>query len=812
MGTTLVRHTGLDSDGKPQLKQLSSTDENYVAYQAGLNLSSNTSIASLTGSSSSSLIIGNYTDTKYNQAVGTHGTTLTTTTTSSDLYQKTGTASETGSSKRKPVEYQKVGSNTTLQEMSTSEVDTLTDRLVSRIFTSDYPGTYKLGTTAPSGDYSAHLSNVFDDTRVDGTSINYSIYVRDTMTAPSVKRPLYIKRSSGLTGTYQGLQEMSDAQMQYTFGQRAKTRIMRNEGGGSVGTYVLLSSSLGNPTQQGYGGTWAAKGVATDTKQQVADTAYTRLSTRNRNSNYTRLSTGNYSRDFAGNYTRVTSTTDYSRTSTRNFAGNYLGNYSRSYSRDFTGANYTRTSNRDYTRTSNRDFARISTGTSSYTGNYTGDYSRNFSRIRSSNYARNYAGNFSTNYARTFVGNYVENSTVTYTGATPTFTRNYTGNYIGTSQGPTTVTNFSHNFATPMTTWSGPTNAGVSVIIGGTTVASGPSGGTTITTSNGSTVTVYTRGTLAFSYSTARNYNFSRTVYTTIYNTDYTRTVSGFTGNYTRNSVGAASPLGAWGAYFYQANSTVWNQSIDVADSTKYNNSIKWTGTSVVEFTQTSTSTNPQILNGGTYQYQRGTVQGNNGDKLFPTYYYSVRRRNIQTSYQGNYARTRNSTYVRTAGWTRITLYAEIINRTSNYARITSTRTSNRNFARNITDNYARAYTRIGIVASTGAKNYEGNYSRDYLGNYSRDFTGDYVATRTSAYARPFTRLSTRDRGSNYLGNYTREFTTDYTRDRSSTYVGNYLGNYARTFAGNYTGNYTSEEVQSSNEVIETYTLYVRTG
>ena len=85
----------------------------------------------------------------------------------------------------------------------------------------------------------------------------------------------------------------------------------------------------------------------------------------------------------------------------------------------------------------------------------------------------------------------------------------------------------------------------------------------------------------------------------------------------------------------------------------------------MVEFTQTSTSTNPQILNGGTYQYQRGTVQGNNGDKLFPTYYYSVRRRNIQTSYQGNYARTRNSTYVRTAGWTRITLYAEIINRTS---------------------------------------------------------------------------------------------------------------------------------------------------
>ena len=234
----------------------------------------------------------------------------------------------------------------------------------------------------------------------------------------------------------------------------------------------------------------------------------------------------------------------------------------------------------------------------------------------------------------------------------------------------------------------------------------------------------------------------------------------------------------------------------------------------MVEFNQTNTSASPQLIQSGDYQYQRGTSYGNNSeeDKLFPTYYYSVRRRYTQISYTGNYGRTRNSTYVRTAGWTRIALYTKIVNRIANYARITSTRTSNRNFARNITDNYARAYTRIGIVASTGAKNYEGNYSRDYLGNYSRDFTGDYVATRTSAYARPFTRLSTRDRGSNYLGNYTREFTTDYTRDRSSTYVGNYLGNYSRTFAGNYTGNYTSEEVQSSNEVIETYTLYVRTG
>jgi hypothetical protein len=51
-----------------------------------------------------------------------------------------------------------------------------------------------------------------------------------------------------------------------------------------------------------------------------------------------------------------------------------------------------------------------------------------------------------------------------------------------------------------------------------------------------------------------------------------------------------------------------------------------------------------------------------------------------------------------------------------------------------------------------------------------------------------------------FTGNYTRNFIGDYSRD--------FIGNYSRNFVGNYTGT----TLDSGTEVIETYTLYVRTA
>ena len=76
------------------------------------------------------------------------------------------------------------------------------------------------------------------------TVATYNIYQRQTLESPpTAVRPVALKRSSGGSGTFQGIQEMSDAEIKYTFGQRAKTRIMNGNKG--VGTYILNSSATG---------------------------------------------------------------------------------------------------------------------------------------------------------------------------------------------------------------------------------------------------------------------------------------------------------------------------------------------------------------------------------------------------------------------------------------------------------------------------------------------------------------------------------------------------------------------------------------
>ena len=799
MADTPVKITGIDSNGKPQLKEFSTTEENYLAYQAGLNLAGSATSVPYTLNVSTGTTVGSFSDTSFDQVVGTHGQTLTTSTTTTTLKQKTGTAAESGASRRKPVHYAEDGPKSQLHEMTSSEVSSLTDRLVSRIFTSDYPGTYKLATSLPTGGYTVKLSNVFSDTRTDGTTQNYSIYKRTSMTSPTVVRPLAIKRSSGLTGTYQGLQEMSDAQIQYTFGQRAQTRIMDDAQG--VGSYLLLSSAQGNPTTAGYSGTWASKGVATDTRNTVdVNKAYTRLSTRSRSSAYTRISVGNFTRDFTGNYTRVTSTRTSTRTSSRDFAGNFLGNFTTDYSRNFVGANSTRTRPSSYTREAIVNSTRDSVGDGDYLGNYTGEYSRNFSRTRASNYSRNFAGNFSTDYSRNFAGNFLGNYTGNYTGATPTFTRIYTGNY--------TRQNFQlvgYSLASPANYWyfAGPTG-NQSVVRNNITVATTSDMSATEITSGGTT---YKRGTYQTGSYGYQYYNFEESTGSTA----YTRTETGFVANYTRDSVGPLVPAGTYTAYAYDVTTPAssyryWAEEVDFVGGNAV--SVYW-GSNTAKIGPNGSS---NFTHSDGYQYDRGPFQTSVG-KIFITQYYSVRRRYNIATYVGNYTRTRNSTYSRLAAWTRLRTSTNIVNRASSYSRVTSTRTSNRNYSRNIIDDYSRNYTRISTRTDVQDTSYIGDFTGNYLGNYSRNFIGDFIQVRSSNYSRvTSTRTSTRTSSRDYAGNFLGDFTTEYTRDRTSSYTRDFEGNYSRNFAGNYTGNYVSDEILSGNETIETYTLYVRTG
>jgi hypothetical protein len=476
MGTTPLR---LDSANDGNLKQITTTEENYLAYQAGLHLSrlDSSDVAALTASSTDATSIGSYTDTKFDDAVGTHGFsggTIPISQTITTLYQKDGIVDFANDSAdfRRPIEFVSNSGDAEIHEFDSSETDTISDRLLSRIFVSEYPGCYKLGSSSPGAGWSVYKSGVFEDTLQTGVSgTAYNLYVKSSMAAPATSRTVGIKRSSGATGTYQGLQEMNDPQIAYTFGSRIQSRI--GASATSIGNYQLRSSAQGVPTDAG---TWVSKGTATDTRRDIVDTNYTNTFSRTRTSNYTvgnfsRNFEGNYTRiftgDFTGNYTRITATNNfesgfsvsfegnYSRTtSTRNratafegeatYTGNFEGNYSRTTSTvnsttGFVGeATYTGNFEGNYSRvTSTRNRATNYVGPATYTGDFTGNFTTPYSRTRATNYTRtnvnyqgDYTGNFTTAYSRNFVGDFVGENTVVYTRSS-SYTVTYAGNFLG---------------------------------------------------------------------------------------------------------------------------------------------------------------------------------------------------------------------------------------------------------------------------------------------------------------------------------------------------------------------------------------------
>jgi hypothetical protein len=183
MGTPL-KLNGTDGD----VKYFSTTEENYLSYQIGLalkegNRTTESSLDNLAGDTT----VGTYSNTIYDQAAGTHGTALTTTTTTTNLYQNTGTAAESGSDFKRPIHWNTADFNPdAVQEMTDTNFNACVDRLISKVFTSDYPGTFKLAETAPSADYSVFLENIFTNTTTAGTTANqYSIWKRTAMTAPT---------------------------------------------------------------------------------------------------------------------------------------------------------------------------------------------------------------------------------------------------------------------------------------------------------------------------------------------------------------------------------------------------------------------------------------------------------------------------------------------------------------------------------------------------------------------------------------------------------------------------------------------------
>src|SRR6056300_88980 len=154
-----------------------------------------------------------------------------------NLYQNTpdnAPIQTSGLNKRNPVYWRK-NSGKGVKEMSDAALDILCTRLIEKIVANELPGSFRLSTDSPGLEWEVFLEDIFQDTR-GGLPVNsYSIWIKTSGIAPSQVNPVSIFRQNNI---FAGLRAMTDAQMQFTFGERVKKII----GEGGVGSYQLRSS------------------------------------------------------------------------------------------------------------------------------------------------------------------------------------------------------------------------------------------------------------------------------------------------------------------------------------------------------------------------------------------------------------------------------------------------------------------------------------------------------------------------------------------------------------------------------------------
>ena len=317
------------------VQEITTAEHNYLAYLAGLELEtvssshSETALGSLGKTNQSDdILIGGLTNTVYDGNVGDHGT-LAITTTTTNIYQQGGSYSEHADF-RFPLYQKQTSGQQEIQEFNDADELALGETLAGIIYTNDYPGTYKLGSSAPSSDYTIAIANVMTDTRTTGADIVYNLYQRETISAPTEIDLMAVARGSSSpynakTGTYRGLIIMADAQRKETAKGCLDRHLAANTSSNlGIGSYVIRSSTQGAPTETG---TWVAKGTATDTRNAIADANYT-------NTFSGTPVTKNFTGTFAGTYTstsnRITRTSNistYTTSTNTSFPSNFTGTY-----------------------------------------------------------------------------------------------------------------------------------------------------------------------------------------------------------------------------------------------------------------------------------------------------------------------------------------------------------------------------------------------------------------------------------------------------------------------------------------------------
>jgi hypothetical protein len=232
-------------------------------------------------------------------------------------------------------------SNGDVFEMDSDSIRIFGSRLAELANTNDYPGTFKLSSSAPSAEYSKWIDTVFSDTTASA-SVDYHIWQRKTMSTPPSTPSHYALR---LRGTGADLKEMTVAELQSSMWKS----LLAGQQATGVGSYQLRTSAEGAPTDPG---TWVSVGSAVDTRNLIdSDAQYT-------GTFISAFYTSQYSRQYTGTYinyrpsvvpANFSGIRQVSYTGSRTYAANYSGsrNYasgagqyagSRNYSADYAGS------------------------------------------------------------------------------------------------------------------------------------------------------------------------------------------------------------------------------------------------------------------------------------------------------------------------------------------------------------------------------------------------------------------------------------------------------------------------------------------
>ena len=689
-----------------------------------------------------------------------------------DLFQNTEAVSpiqNEGALKKNPVYWRKTNGSG-IKEMSDTELDVLAERLIRTIVSNEMPGVFRLQDGQPDSTYVKFLENIFADTRQDGSTNYYHIWMKQSGTSPAKLNPISILRQNSL---FAGIREMTDAEMQFTFGERIKKVIMDT----GIGTYQLRSSSQGAPTALG---TWVARGTALDTRKTFLD-----------DPGYT--SALNYEKDYTGEYV-PTYETSYSS----EYILDYTSEYSSDYSATFQGL-YISEYTGDYTGEYNTEFAEnyidIYSGSyidEIYTGDFTLGYTGDYETIDESEiYGTSFEG---TPYSTEFVAVFVEDF---YTGDyislyTSEYVADYASDYSSSYEGAEYVSSYEDIYTGD---YSSEYAAGFSSIYS-EEIYTGNYQEDYLTEYSSDYETLY---------NTVYVGNYER-IDSELYTGDYTGEVTEdytgdyereipetFTGDYERDS------LEEYVGNYISADSAVYTGEYERIDTDDY------TGDYTGEIDEVYTGGyESDVQENYTGEYQRLDPETYTGNYEFDVLenYSTAYGGEVTEDYTGDYSGFYASDYTGSYDTiysgdylaTYITEYVETINYLATYVTDYETAYAT-DYSEIIAENYTGSYVGTVDVPYTASyiTDFLSDYETNYEGIYEGDFSTTYVGTYVSTYASYDSEYEERIlyEASAYQGDYVE--TSIYESIYEASFISNILDRYLVPYTGTFSVNYSSE-------------------